>query len=159
MILPIFSVVLVLEKTALNFPAEASGSVKNPNGEKDTTRRATLSYGYGQSVTLAQVAQAYAGLANYGQMHPLRLVKSEESAEPTKVIEARHAEAIVKMMELVTEQGGTARAAAINGYRVAGKTGTSRRAKPEGVIIPISIAQPLQALPLRQIHALWWLFW
>lgn len=120
------------KKTALNFPAEASGSVKNPNGEKDTTRRATLSYGYGQSVTLAQVAQAYAGLANYGQMHPLRLVKSEESAEPTKVIEARHAEAIVKMMELVTEQGGTARAAAINGYRVAGKTGTSRRAKPEG---------------------------
>lgn len=35
-------------------------------------------------------------------------------------------------MELVTEQGGTARAAAINGYRVAGKTGTSRRTNPNG---------------------------
>ncbi|MFL1732641.1 peptidoglycan D,D-transpeptidase FtsI family protein [Moraxella oculi] len=120
------------QKTALNFPAEASGSVKNPSGEKDTTRRATLSYGYGQSVTLAQVAQAYATLANHGQMHPLRLVKNEKPVEPTQVIEARHADAIVKMMELVTEPGGTARAAAINGYRVAGKTGTSRRAKPEG---------------------------
>lgn len=120
------------QKTALNFPAEASGSVKNPSGEKDTTRRATLSYGYGQSVTLAQVAQAYAALGNHGQMNPLRLVKDEKSAEPTKVIEARHADAIVKMMELVIEQGGTARAAAINGYRVAGKTGTSRRANPKG---------------------------
>lgn len=119
------------QKTALNFPAEAAGSVKDPS-EKDVARRATLSYGYGQSVTLAQVAQAYAALANHGELRPLRLVKNQPNPEPTQVIKPQHAEAIVKMMELVTEPGGTARAAAINGYRVAGKTGTSRRAKPEG---------------------------
>ena len=39
---------------------------------------------------------------------------------------------IVQMMESVTETGGTAKAAAIDGYRVAGKTGTSRRINPEG---------------------------
>lgn len=118
-------------KTALNFPAEASGSVKDPS-EKDVTRRATLSYGYGQRVTLAQVVQAYAALANHGELRPLRLVKNQPSPESIQVIKPEHAEAIVKMMELVTESGGTARAAAINGYRVAGKTGTSRRTKPEG---------------------------
>lgn len=120
------------QKTALNFPAEASGGVKDPDGDKDVTRRATLSYGYGQSVTLAQVAQAYAALANGGELRPLRLVKDEKNAEPRQVISAKNAEAIVKMMELVTEQGGTAQAAAINGYRVAGKTGTTRRNKPSG---------------------------
>ncbi len=119
------------QKTALNFPAEASGGVSDPS-EKEYSRRATLSYGYGQTVTLAQVAQAYAALANNGMLRPLRLVKEDELPEPTQVIEPKNAQAIVKMMELVTEQGGTARAAAINGYRVAGKTGTSRRTNPNG---------------------------
>ena len=40
--------------------------------------------------------------------------------------------AIVKMLEAVTEPGGTAKSAAIDGYRVAGKTGTSRRVNPDG---------------------------
>lgn len=119
------------QKTALNFPAEASGGVSDPS-EKEYSRRATLSYGYGQTVTLAQVVQAYAALANNGMLRPLRLVKEDELPEPTQVIEPKNAQAIVKMMELVTEQGGTARAAAINGYRVAGKTGTSRRTNPNG---------------------------
>lgn len=119
------------KKTALNFPAEASGGVNDPS-EKELSRRATLSYGYGQTVTLAQVAQAYAALANNGMLRPLRLVKEDKLPEPTQVIDSKNAQDIVQMMELVTEQGGTARAAAINGYRVAGKTGTSRRTNPNG---------------------------
>lgn len=118
-------------KTALDLPAEASGRVAIPN-ENELSRRATLSYGYGQQVTLAQLAQAYAALANQGVMQPLKLVKEQEAVEPVQVISANHAKSIVQMMELVTGPGGTGRAAAIDGYRVAGKTGTSRRTKPQG---------------------------
>lgn len=119
------------QKTALNFPAEAAGKVGIPK-ENEMARRATLAYGYGQQVTLAQLAQAYATLGAKGQLHPLRLVKNEPIQPSHQVISAEHAEDIVAMMELVTMQGGTAKAAAIDGYRVAGKTGTSRRTSPQG---------------------------
>lgn len=118
-------------KTALDFPAEASGRVSVPK-ERELARRATLSYGYGQQVTLAQLTQAYAALGNRGLMQPLKLVKDQKIPKPTQVIHAGHAEAIVRMIELVTGPGGTGQAAAINGYRVAGKTGTSRRTNPQG---------------------------
>lgn len=119
------------QKTALNFPAEASGSIITPKASEQA-RRATLSYGYGQQVTLAQIAQAYAALGAGGQLRPLRLVKDDLPREkPTQVISEAHAREIVNMMELVTMQGGTGKEAAIDGYRVAGKTGTSRRYSPE----------------------------
>lgn len=119
------------QKTALNFPAEGSGKVEIPK-EEEMARRATLSYGYGQQVTLAQLAQAYAALAAEGKLHPLRLVKNEPIKPPIQVIDPKHAREIVSMMETVTMKGGTGRLAAIDGYRVAGKTGTSRRTSPLG---------------------------
>lgn len=119
------------QKTHLNFPAEAKGKVPTPK-DKEYSLRSTLSYGYGQEVTLAQIAQAYATIANQGVMRPLSLVKDVKAEEPKQVISAKHAQDIIKMMELVTADGGTAKAAAINGYRVAGKSGTSRRINPKG---------------------------
>ena len=118
-------------KTPLQFPGEGSGLIVTPK-EKETSRRATVSYGYGLQVTLAQVAQAYSALAAGGVMHPLTLIK-DDKPQPSKRIMAREqAMSIVQMLESVTEAGGTAKAAAIDGYRVAGKTGTSRRINPEG---------------------------
>lgn len=117
------------KKTSLGLPAEAAGKVVVP---ADNARRATMAYGYGQSVTLAQIAQAYAALGNNGVMNHLRIVKSEQVPEPKQVISGKHAQSIVAMMQTVTETGGTGTAAAINGYHVAGKTGTSRRANPVG---------------------------
>lgn len=118
-------------KTPLQFPGEGSGLVVTPK-EKETARRATVSYGYGLQVTLAQVAQAYAALASGGVMHPLTLIKDGEKPPSKRIMEHEQAMSIVKMLEAVTVQGGTARAAAIDGYRVAGKTGTSRRVNPDG---------------------------
>lgn len=119
------------QKTAINFPGEASGRVKPPTA-KEVARRATLAYGYGQQVTLAQLAQAYATLGNAGVMRPLRLVKNEPVLPPVQVISKKHADAIIKMMQLVTQEGGTAEMASIDGYHVAGKTGTTRRNNPQG---------------------------
>ena len=118
-------------KTPLQFPGEGSGLVVTPK-EKETARRATVSYGYGLQVTLAQVAQAYSALAAGGVMHPLTLIRDNETQPSKRIMAHEKAMAIVQMMESVTEEGGTARAAAIDGYRVAGKTGTSRRINPEG---------------------------
>ncbi len=118
-------------KTPLQFPGEGSGMVVTPK-EKETARRATVSYGYGLQVTLAQVAQAYSALAAGGVMHPLTLVKTDKAPPSKRIMEREQAMAIVNMLESVTEPGGTAKAAAIDGYRVAGKTGTSRRINPDG---------------------------
>lgn len=119
------------KKTALDFPGEGSGLLVTPK-ENETSRRATVSYGYGLQVTLAQIAQAYTALASGGIMHPLSLVKTDKPAPSVRIMPEEQAHAIVEMLELVTQKGGTATAAAIDGYRVAGKTGTSRRVNPNG---------------------------
>lgn len=118
-------------KTALQFPGEQAGKVNVPT-EKQTARRVTISYGYGVQVTLAQLAQAYATLGAGGVRHPLSLIKSDEQPVSERVIDHGHATSIVEMMESVTLPGGTGTKANIDGYRVAGKTGTSRRVDPEG---------------------------
>lgn len=118
-------------KTAMLLPGEQAGLIHTPKA-REMARRATISYGYGLKVTLAQLAQAYAALGSGGVMHPLTIVQTETPAQGVQVLNTKDALAIVEMMENVTQAGGTATAAAINGYRVAGKTGTSRRVKPTG---------------------------
>lgn len=115
------------QKTNMKLAGEKAGVVRTPKAG-ETALRATMAYGYGQEVTLAQIAQAYATLGNHGVMHPLRLVKNDPAPKPVRVISEAHAQSIVAMMRTVTEEGGTGLAARINGYHVAGKTGTSRRA-------------------------------
>lgn len=136
------------KKTNLNFPGEAAGFVPVPKAN-EIARRATVSYGYGLQVTLAQLAQAYTILGAGGVLHPLTLLKSTRdnalnSNNPTNVpvpfakppsqqiLKTADANAIVNMMATVTEPGGTATLAAIDGYKVAGKTGTARRTNPKG---------------------------
>lgn len=117
------------QKTAMALYDEKSGKVDMPN---NNSTRATLAYGYGQSVTLAQIAQAYTAFANEGALSPLRIDKSKPQSAPIPVISPRHAKDITNMMISVTEAGGTAPLASIDGYHVAGKTGTTRRNKPTG---------------------------
>ncbi|MDO5769462.1 MAG: penicillin-binding protein 2 [Psychrobacter sp.] len=119
------------KKTALHFPGEGNGLLVTPK-ENETSRRATVSYGYGLQVTLAQLAQAYTALASGGVLHPLTLVKTDKPTPSKRIMPEAQARAIVEMLELVTQKGGTATTAAIDGYRVAGKTGTSRRVSPQG---------------------------
>lgn len=111
------------QSTKMGLPNEASGFLKPPT---DTARRGTLAYGYGQQVTLAQIAQAYATLGNHGVLMPLRIIK-DKPTESRRVVSEKTAKTVVAMMQSVTEEGGTGKLAAIDGYHVAGKTGTSRR--------------------------------
>ncbi|GGD50972.1 peptidoglycan D,D-transpeptidase FtsI family protein [Lacimicrobium alkaliphilum] len=93
---------------------------------------ATLSFGYGLSVTTLQLARMYSIIANDGDKLPLRMIKSQAPAQPESVVSPHYARAMVQMLETVVMDGGTAPKAQIHGYRVAGKTGTSRKAVAGG---------------------------
>lgn len=89
---------------------------------------ATLSFGYGMQATTLQLAHAYATLGSGGLYRPLTIIKKDEAPLSERVLSTKNASALLKMMETVVEEGGTGENARIQGYRVAGKTGTSRKA-------------------------------
>ena len=118
------------QSTRSGFPGEAAGLFPAPDQWSGTSKQ-TMSYGYGLAVTPLQVAHAYATLANGGRAIQPTFVKGERN-EPKQVLDPAIAAEVMKMMQTVTEPGGTATQAAILGYHVAGKTGTSRKASAGG---------------------------
>jgi cell division protein FtsI (penicillin-binding protein 3) len=108
------------------FPGESSGVLPSPARWSGTSKQ-TISYGYGLSATPLQIAEAYAAMANGGQLIAPTFVKGQRN-EGRQALEPKIAHEIMKMMQTVTEPGGTATTAAILGYHVAGKTGTARKA-------------------------------
>jgi len=118
------------QSTKSGFPGEASGLFPPPSGWYGTTKQ-TMSYGYGLSATPLQIAQAYAALANGGHLIAPTFVKGQVN-ESKQVLDPVIAHEVMKMMQTVTEPGGTAKQAAILGYHVAGKTGTARKASGGG---------------------------
>lgn len=117
--------------TASGFPGEADGYLADFHRWRDI-ERATLAYGYGLSVTCLQLAQAYSVFANDGYRVPVTLLQREESAQQQKVYAPKVARAVRRMMEAVVKEGGTAPLAAVQGYRVAGKTGTVHKSEAGG---------------------------
>lgn len=117
--------------TGSGFPGESPGILTHYDGWGDI-HRATLSFGYGLSVTPLQLAQAYLAFANDGRMPSLSFQKLEAPGGSRQVLEPRVARAVRSMMEAVVSREGTARRAAIPGYRVAGKTGTVRKSTRGG---------------------------
>ncbi|HZF97838.1 MAG TPA: penicillin-binding protein 2 [Pseudoxanthomonas sp.] len=118
------------QKPGSGFPGEAAGILPPPSNWYGTSKQ-TMSYGYGLSATPLQVAQAYAALANEGRMVAPTFVKGQRN-ESRQVLDPAIADQVMKMMQTVTEPGGTAKQAAILGYHVAGKTGTARIATGGG---------------------------
>lgn len=93
---------------------------------------ATLAFGYGISVTPVQLAHAYATLGSYGLYRPLHIIKDNQSDRSRQVVDKENARNVLEMLEKVTQEGGTATRAAVSGYRIAAKTGTSRKATAGG---------------------------
>ena len=94
--------------------------------------RATLAYGYGLTVTPLQMASAYLTLARHGERLPLTITRRDRPLSAERIFDADLAESVLSMMELVTAQEGTASEASVDGYRVAGKTGTARLVGAQG---------------------------
>ena len=113
------------------FPGESAGILTGFEHWR-SIGQATMSYGYGLSVTPLQLAQAYAVLGSGGIRRPVSLRKVDSPPQGERVFDETVARELVRMMESVVSDAGTARRAAVIGYRVAGKTGTAWKASETG---------------------------
>lgn len=118
------------QRSAVKFPGESAGLILPPS-KWNVSEVATMSYGYGLNATVLQLADAYAMLANKGVKMPLSLFKLEEQPQGEQMIDPKIAEQVLLMMEAATLPGGTATRAAVQGYRVAGKTGTAHKLRAD----------------------------
>lgn len=110
---------------------ESSGYLTNRRRWSDF-ELATLSFGYGLTVTPLQLARVYAILGAAGTRYPLSIMKRDAKPVGEAVIAPRVARQMISMLEAVTQEGGTGIKARVKGYRVAGKTGTARKAVAGG---------------------------
>ncbi|WP_380175174.1 peptidoglycan D,D-transpeptidase FtsI family protein [Kineococcus sp. DHX-1] len=123
-------------KTTLKFPGESGGILGDP-AKYSGTQRYTVMFGQGLSVTAVQAASVFATIANdgvrveptliAGQSDPNGNYRAEPAGASSRVVSAATATTLRNMMQAVVSEAGTAAAAEIPGYLVAGKTGTANR--------------------------------
>lgn len=118
------------ERTNTGFPGEASGSLAD-RAKWRPIELATLSFGYGISVTTIQLAQAYAIIATKGVQRKVSLLKVDAPSAEKQILSKLIATQMLDLLEAVV-QGGTGNLAKVAGYRVAGKTGTAYIAGKNG---------------------------
>ncbi|MCH9757178.1 MAG: penicillin-binding protein 2 [Gammaproteobacteria bacterium] len=121
----------VASLTASGYPGESEGAIVSA-AEAGPFVLATLSFGYGFSITTLQLAKMYAIFANNGRLMPVHLLHSDEQKLGKQVVTPEISKQVLEMMESVVKRGGTGTKAAVPGYRVAGKTGTARIAGQHG---------------------------
>ena len=124
------------ESVGVSFPGETAGYFRHYS-DWQPLDHATMGFGYGLSVSITQLARGYAVIANGGREIELSLIKKE----PQEIIDnqiMRHvmkpstAAMMIEMLEQVVGPSGTAKQAAVPGYRIAGKTGTAKKSVDGG---------------------------
>lgn len=118
--------------TGLSFPGESAGRfpVYRRWGAAET---ATMAYGYGFSVTAAQLAHAYAILGNNGVSVPLSLLRKDRDVDSRQVLNPKTSQVVLEMLRsVVEEEGGGGQRARVPGYHVAGKSGTAKKTQGGG---------------------------
>lgn len=113
--------------TGLGFPGERVGNLPNHRDWKKA-ETATLSYGYGLSVTALQLVHAYSAIANNGEIVPLTILKTDQKPPATRVMPEQIAKTLQGMLQQVIEDSRGVYRARVPGYHVAGKSGTARKA-------------------------------
>lgn len=119
------------QKPQLSFPGVVSGRLR-PYKTWRPIEQATMSYGYGLSASLFQMARAYTVFGHDGQLITATLLKSDEPAAGVQVFSARTAGEIRKMLQMAAGPGGTAPKAQTLGYSVGGKSGTAYKQVGKG---------------------------
>ncbi len=110
----------------VGFPGEARGNLLDLRRWHDF-ERATLSFGYSLNGSALQLARAYTALADDGILHSVSLLKRDEDIDARRVFSAKTVRRVRAMMETVIMKDGTAYEARVDGYSVAGKTGTVKK--------------------------------
>ncbi|MFC8590060.1 peptidoglycan D,D-transpeptidase FtsI family protein [Streptomyces atroolivaceus] len=126
--------------TGLDYPGESPGIIAKPQ-DWSTSQQYTIPFGQGLSLNAMQAASVYQTIANGGVRIEPTLVRgtkdagdrytASEAPERTRVVSEKTAKTLAKMLEsVVDDEEGTGTKAHIQGYRVAGKTGTANRVDP-----------------------------
>ncbi len=118
------------EPTGIDLPGEEAGIVPGAE-EYSGSSIGNLPIGQGLSVTPIQMAYGYSAIANGGIAHTPHVIAGE-SETGRRIMSAGNAEKVSRMLEGVLQAGGTASEAAIEGYTLAGKTGTAQKAENGG---------------------------
>ncbi|MFQ3236639.1 MAG: cell division protein FtsI (penicillin-binding protein 3), partial [Paraglaciecola sp.] len=121
----------LMSTSGANLLGESSGIFHQRNRWSDF-ELATLSFGYGLSVTTVQLARMYSILGSGGIKRPLKIVRDDQPSQEERVFSEHAAKQLLTMMESVVQKGSSGHKATVAGYRVAGKTGTSRKAVAGG---------------------------
>ena len=127
-----FSAVGFGQKPQISFPGAVTGRLR-PYKTWRPIEQATMSYGYGLSTSLFQLARAYSVFARDGELIPASMLHSpgigtEAAAAPAqRIMSAQTAQAVRHMLQLAAGEGGTAPKAQVMGYSVGGKTGTAHK--------------------------------
>ncbi len=119
------------QKPQLQFPGAVTGRLR-PWKTWRPIEQATMSYGYGLSASLFQMAQSYTAFAHDGQMIAATIVKRLEPAGGIQVFSAANAAAVRKMLQMAAGPGGTGQRAQTIGYSVGGKSGTAHKQVGKG---------------------------
>ncbi len=134
------------EPPRTGFPGEASGRLR-PWKNWVPIDQATMAYGHGISVSLMQMARAYQLFATDGEIRPVTFTRLVAPMPGKRLISVSTARAVRKMLEMVTQPGGTAVKSQVVGYRVAGKTGTASKLE-NGVYVKKYVASFIGFAPV-----------
>lgn len=127
----LFSQVGFGQKPQLQFPGVATGRLR-PYKTWKPIEQATMSYGYGLSASLFQMARAYTVFAHDGQIIPATLIKREHPTTGVQVLSPKTAAEVRKMLQMAAGPGGTGPKAQTLGYSVGGKSGTAHKQEGKG---------------------------
>ncbi|MEK8030064.1 penicillin-binding protein 2 [Ideonella sp. DXS29W] len=118
-------------KPQIGFPGAATGKLR-PWKTWKPVEKATMSYGYGLSASLLQIARAYTALARDGELAPLSLIKGEEALPAVRIFEPETARTMRQLLRGTVSKEGTAPLAQPVGYSAGGKTGTAEKQEGRG---------------------------
>lgn len=119
------------QKPQLHFPGTVAGRLR-PYKTWRPIEQATMSYGYGLSVSLFQLARAYTVFATDGRLLPVTLTRDAPRGPGLPVLSAQTVKSVREMLRMAAGPGGTAPLAQTNGYSVGGKTGTAHKQEGGG---------------------------
>ena len=119
------------QKPQVTFPGAVTGRLR-PWKTWRPIEKATMSYGYGLSASLLQIAHAYTAFAHDGGIIPVSLLKTDTPAVGVPVFTPKVVSEVRKMLHMAAGPGGTAPLAQTMGYSVGGKTGTAHKQVGKG---------------------------